>query len=43
VGDCVFAHPFKGGKMQIQENLYLLEETEIVASFTLDVPNESKE
>lgn len=35
-GDCVFPHPFKGGKMQIEDNLYLVEESDIVASFTLD-------
>jgi co-chaperonin GroES (HSP10) len=31
---CVFAHPFKS-KMQIEENLYLIAEEDIVASFTL--------
>lgn len=36
IGDCVFTHPFKGGKMQIEENLYLVEEADIVASFTLE-------
>jgi co-chaperonin GroES (HSP10) len=36
IGDCVFTHTFKGGKMQIEHNLYLVEEADIVASFTLE-------
>ncbi len=31
---CVFAHPFKS-KMQIEENLFLIAEEDIVASFIL--------
>lgn len=34
-GECVFAQPFKT-KMQIEENLFLIAEEDIVASFTLD-------
>lgn len=33
-GECVFAQPFKT-KMQIEDNLYLIAEEDIVASFTL--------
>lgn len=33
-GQCVFAQPFKS-KMQIDENLFLISEDDIVASFTL--------
>lgn len=33
-GQCVFAQPFKT-KMQIDENLYLISEDDIVASFIL--------
>ncbi len=33
-GECVFAQPFKS-KMQIEENLFLIAEDDIVASFTL--------
>ncbi len=33
-GQCVFAQPFKT-KMQIEENLFLIAEEDIVASFTL--------
>lgn len=33
-GQCVFAQPFKS-KMQIDENLFLINEDDIVASFTL--------
>lgn len=33
-GQCVFAQPFKT-KMQIDENLFLISEDDIVASFTL--------
>lgn len=32
-GDCVFAQPFKS-KMQIEDNLFLIAEEDIVASFT---------
>ncbi len=34
-GDCVFAQPFKS-KMQIEDNLFLIAEEDIVASFTLE-------
>ncbi|MFA7192366.1 MAG: hypothetical protein WC089_03665 [Candidatus Paceibacterota bacterium] len=34
IGDNVFAQPFKT-KMQIEENLFLIAEEDIVASFTL--------
>ncbi len=34
-GQCVFAQPFKS-KMQIDENLFLICEDDIVASFTLE-------
>lgn len=33
-GTCVFAHPFKS-KMQIEENLFIIAEEDIVASFEL--------
>lgn len=33
-GACVFAHPFKT-KMQLEENLFLISEEDIVASFTI--------
>lgn len=33
-GDCVFAHPYKT-KMQIDENLYIVAEEDIIASFTM--------
>lgn len=35
IGQCVFAQPFKT-KMQIEENLFLISEEDIVATFTLD-------
>ncbi len=34
-GECVFAQPFKS-KMEIEENLFLIAEEDIVASFTID-------
>jgi co-chaperonin GroES (HSP10) len=34
IGDCIFAHPFKS-KMQIEENVFLIAEEDIIASFTL--------
>ncbi len=34
-GQCVFAQPFKT-KMQIEDNLFLIAEEDIVASFTLE-------
>ncbi len=34
-GQCVFAQPFKT-KFQIEENLFLISEEDIVASFTVD-------
>jgi hypothetical protein len=34
IGQCVFAQPFKS-KMQIEDNLFLIAEDDIVASFTL--------
>lgn len=34
-GDCVFSQPFKT-KMQIEENLFLIAEEDIVASFTVN-------
>ena len=33
-GQCVFAHPYKT-KMQIDENLYLIAEEDVLASFTM--------
>jgi len=33
-GQCVFAHPYKT-KMQIDENLYIVAEEDIIASFTM--------
>lgn len=33
-GDCLFAQPFKT-KMQIEDNLFLIAEDDIVATFTL--------
>lgn len=33
-GQCVFAQPFKS-KMEIEDNLFLIAEDDIVASFTL--------
>lgn len=34
-GECVFAQPFKS-KMEIEENLFLIAEEDIVASFTIE-------
>lgn len=34
IGDCVFAQPFRT-KMEIEENLFLIKEEDIVASFIL--------
>ena len=34
-GQCIFAQPFKS-KFQIEENLFLIAEEDVVASFTLD-------
>lgn len=35
IGQCVFAQPYKN-KMQIEDNLFLIAEEDILASFILD-------
>jgi len=38
-GACVFAQPYKT-KMQIEDNLFLIPEDDIIASFVIEVKND---